>query len=974
MAVTIDTLELKITHDSSNAVSALENLIETLGKLKSAAAMGGELTTVASGICDIAKATGALTATKITKSLDGVRASARQTKAAVQEVQDALTMKDISAQARASLGKITSHWDAIIKKSEMLRDMKIDDMSGATENIKNYSEEWDKYGNSPNTNSVSYGNEVREYAENYKTVAEKAKEAKEQAKQQKIAEKEALEEANRRHRVEDQIVKDYQKQQAEAEKVKQREEVMQAKAQARSFALNAKRFAAGNKEAMQSQEQESRAMGDQMTAVIGVFSKGAAIAVKIGSKIFEAISTPIKKAIASYKRLTGMIKRMVLRRIIMAALRIITDGFKTGLENLYQYSYAINGIDASHAYQGLDKLASISLYVKNSVGAAAMPIINLFIPVLQKLASWAVMAANAINQLVSAFSGGTTYTKAKEAAVDYMDGVKDAAGGANKAAKDLRATLLGFDEINRLDAADKGSGSGGGGGGSAKIDYKDYFEPAQIDSAIKDLADQIKQKIKEGDWEGIGKLLGNKLNEAISKINTKSIGKKITTVISNGAKLVAGFLKSTDFKKIGSKIEDFIDGAIEGIDANAFADVLSGIITGAIDLLIGFVVEAKDNGTAKKLGEKLHDFFKRALENLRDYIKKENWVEVGAKIALSLAEFFEGANFPDLVSTISDFLADALYAASQFSLAVSSVIVYKLLENLAGSPKDYNSFAEWVMGGITTAIIKWTAAKVGFLSKIGGAIVRAIFGDMGAQILEIIIDFLDMIIDNNNSALNRIPFIGTIAKLIREQLVPALDEAKQHTNDWLGIQKLLNEALDPAYSAGVKYSKTAVDNYYKIQQAAQKAAGAVGGINDIKFGSVASRLAELKKQINNIAGSYNISFKVPAIKGQTGYYGQGTMYASGGYPSAGQLFIANEAGPELVGTVNGRTAVAPNAEITGIANAVYATGEREVAAINNLIRALNAKDMTAVVTADSIVAGLARKNRRDGVSTVPVSV
>ena len=98
------------------------------------------------------------------------------------------------------------------------------------------------------------------------------------------------------------------------------------------------------------------------------------------------------------------------------------------------------------------------------------------------------------------------------------------------------------------------------------------------------------------------------------------------------------------------------------------------------------------------------------------------------------------------------------------------------------------------------------------------------------------------------------------------------------------------------------------------------------------------------------------------------------MYASGGYPSAGQLFIANEAGPELVGTVNGRTAVAPNAEITGIANAVYATGEREVAAINNLIRALNAKDMTAVVTADSIVAGLARKNRRDGVSTVPVSV
>ena len=38
-------------------------------------------------------------------------------------------------------------------------------------------------------------------------------------------------------------------------------------------------------------------------------------------------------------------------------------------------------------------------------------------------------------------------------------------GKANDAAKELRRTLLGFDEINRLDAPDKSSGSGGSGGG-----------------------------------------------------------------------------------------------------------------------------------------------------------------------------------------------------------------------------------------------------------------------------------------------------------------------------------------------------------------------------------------------------------------------------------------------------------------------------------------------------------------------------
>lgn len=46
-------------------------------------------------------------------------------------------------------------------------------------------------------------------------------------------------------------------------------------------------------------------------------------------------------------------------------------------------------------------------------------------------------------------------------------------------------------------------------------------------------------------------------------------------------------------------------------------------------------------------------------------------------------------------------------------------------------------------------------------------------------------------------------------------------------------------------------------------------------------------------------------------------------YASGGFPDYGELFIANESGPELVGRMGGRTAVANNDQITsGIANAV----------------------------------------------------
>ena len=60
-------------------------------------------------------------------------------------------------------------------------------------------------------------------------------------------------------------------------------------------------------------------------------------------------------------------------------------------------------------------------------------------------------------------------------------------------------------------------------------------------------------------------------------------------------------------------------------------------------------------------------------------------------------------------------------------------------------------------------------------------------------------------------------------------------------------------------------------------------------------------------------------------------------FAAGGYPSRGSLFWAGEAGPELLGTVGGKTAVASNDEITGIASAVYSTGNEEAQLLSQLI-------------------------------------
>lgn len=69
------------------------------------------------------------------------------------------------------------------------------------------------------------------------------------------------------------------------------------------------------------------------------------------------------------------------------------------------------------------------------------------------------------------------------------------------------------------------------------------------------------------------------------------------------------------------------------------------------------------------------------------------------------------------------------------------------------------------------------------------------------------------------------------------------------------------------------------------------------------------------------------------LRAEGGVYANGrwqpvTAYASGGTPNTGQLFVAREAGPELVGTIGGNTAVMNNNQIVasvaaGVSGAVY---------------------------------------------------
>lgn len=123
---------------------------------------------------------------------------------------------------------------------------------------------------------------------------------------------------------------------------------------------------------------------------------------------------------------------------------------------------------------------------------------------------------------------------------------------------------------------------------------------------------------------------------------------------------------------------------------------------------------------------------------------------------------------------------------------------------------------------------------------------------------------------------------------------------------------------------------------------------------------IIARIATAIQAIKDFFSMKSINARVDAATADGSIYLQG--FATGGFPDEGQLFMARESGPELVGTMGGRTAVANNQEITeGIRQAVYDAMTASNANGNN--------DVSVRVYLDSreIKAGQQRLNRAWGV-------
>lgn len=213
---------------------------------------------------------------------------------------------------------------------------------------------------------------------------------------------------------------------------------------------------------------------------------------------YSSLKSGIK---AMFPTITSLIKRftsMAKMRMLRYVIREIAKGFKEGVQNVYEYSKAIG----SGFAPSMDSAASALAQMKNSIGAAAAPLLQSLIPVLKQVVDWFINILNYANQFFALLNGQKTWTRALPQTTEAFGKQEKAAKKTGAAIKDL---LADWDELNIIQS--NTSGAGAGAGTSTAEDYLSMFEEvSKFDEKIEKIVDFIKDNI--GDVLNIAKEIG----------------------------------------------------------------------------------------------------------------------------------------------------------------------------------------------------------------------------------------------------------------------------------------------------------------------------------------------------------------------------------------------------------------------------------------------------------------------------------
>lgn len=378
-------------------------------------------------------------------------------------------------------------------------------------------------------------------------------------------------------------------------------------------------------------------------------------------------------------RFKGLLLSLLVFNQISSGFREMMDGIKQGLQNYAKYSSSYNA-SVSQLLGSLETL-------KNSLGAAFAPLVQMVIPVIDTFINSLIDATNWVAQFIAAITGKTTWTKATRQVKDYAKSLENASKSTIKA-------LAGFDELNVLqDSSASGTGE--------SADATGMFTTEKVAAGIYDA-------LKKGAY-GLGETLNENIKSSLECIDWENIQEKAREIAINIAQFINGALSDTDMSY--------------GIGKS-----LAELFNTAVDFLLTFIEELDWT----QVVESFIAFLKGIFENL-DYGDIAVLIGLGfagmeiAGIVTQFSTWITGTLGPALLATWNADLS-AVFASGSMA-TIASTIVTGIAAALLAAFLGYN-FGKWLYENDILGIGTWadnlTSYYADKIEECGGNVVLGI--------------------------------------------------------------------------------------------------------------------------------------------------------------------------------------------------------------------------------------------------------
>jgi hypothetical protein len=354
--------------------------------------------------------------------------------------------------------------------------------------------------------------------------------------------------------------------------------------------------------------------------------------------------------------------------------------------------------------------------IQGNIGAAFMPIANIVLPLLQRLANWLAKVTTYIKYFMQAFFGvsavksqvNTSLGGATQAQESFGKAAEKSGNKVKKAAKEAKGALAGFDEINSLSQSasgadnDAGGGPGLGGGGvdglaDAGLNMADMFpeiDTETIPRQIQEMADKVKHSLK-GMWTGAQEF-GRQFKEAFKDINpaiqpifdaVEPIKTAFGEIGKTAKELYQNYLKPATIYIL----TDFIPSIVAGI-TETLAPVFADVAVWSVELFSKTFKNVTDKVTGLWTGTWLP-----ALEEF-----KAGFLEAFAIVGGALQTLLDGTIKPFVDYTLNKFIIP-------IAAKIEQVLVPILADVLVWAMKEAANWFVWaakLMNDIYKSVIE----------------------------------------------------------------------------------------------------------------------------------------------------------------------------------------------------------------------------------------------------------------------------